>query len=213
MKGLLVALLVAGALLFAGCISQPQQASGDAMMEKDSGGIAGGNPDAMDKPPGEAMDEGAGEAMDKPSDGMMDDGSKDGAMGQKENDSGSMMGKEDGAMMGSSASYVPYDADAYRKALSEGKVVYLEFYAAWCPDCRAYEPRLNEAFARMAADGKYDGVAGFKVNFDTQEDLKREFGIVAQHTHVIIGKDGQVAVKSREVWSIDELMAQLESQL
>ncbi len=58
----------------------------------------------------------------------------------------------------------------------------------------------------MAAGSKYKDVVGFKVNYDTQDDLKREFGIVGQHTHVIIGKDSIVVVKSREEWSAQDLM-------
>ncbi len=124
----------------------------------------------------------------------------------KENNSNSSMRKEGSMMEPGKASYSNYNAAAYQKALSAGKVVYLEFYAAWCPDCRAYEPRLLQAFGTMSSDPKFNGVVGFKVNYDTQDDLKSQFGIVGQHTHIIIGKDGSVAVKSREIWSAQNLV-------
>ncbi len=104
------------------------------------------------------------------------------------------------------ATYIDYDAAKYQQALAENKVVYLEFWASWCPTCGAYEPRLLQAFDTMAKDQKYANVAGFRVNYDTQNDLKQQFGVVGQHTHVIIGKDGKVAVQSREIWSSQDLI-------
>ena len=121
------------------------------------------------------------------------------AMAEKNSTNNSMMGA-------GKASYTAYEATAYQKAKSEGKVIYLEFYAPWCPTCRGYEPKLLSAFQIMSADAKYKDVVGFKVDYDTQNDLKGMFGVVGQHTHVIIGKDGKVVVQSREIWSSQDLM-------
>lgn len=137
-------------------------------------------------------------------------GSPDAMVKNKTNES---MAKKDSGTMMLKASYSDYDAAKYRQARAEGKVIYLEFYASWCPTCRSYEPRLQQAFEEMAGNSKYAEVVGFKVNYDTQEDLKREFGIVGQHTHVIIGKEGEVIVQSREIWSAQDLMENIKKAL
>ncbi len=143
--------------------------------------------------------------MEKNESGKMVKNSSNGSMMEKSGaDNEEAMGK---------AAYVDYDAAKYQKALAEHKVVYLEFHADWCPTCRAYEPRLLQAFETMAADAKYKDVVGFKVNYDTQTDLEQQFGIVGQHTHIIIGKDGKVVVQSREIWSSQDLIDNIAKAL
>lgn len=61
-------------------------------------------------------------------------------------------------------------------------VVYF-FHADWCPSCRATEESLT-------ADGVPAGLTVVKVDFDTANDLKREYGITQQHTFVQVGSDG-----------------------
>ncbi|MEM2138266.1 MAG: thioredoxin family protein [Candidatus Anstonellaceae archaeon] len=188
MKQYILAMGMVLALLFAGCAGYSTSSS-DAMMKKtDSDSVAAKTESAA----------------------MMNQ-SKNSTM-MKKDESGKMMKNESGAMM-AKAAYMDYDAAKYRQALSDGKVVYLEFYASWCPTCNSYEPRLLSGFERMSADAKYKDVVGFRVNYDTQDDLKREFGIVGQHTHVIIGKDGEVVVKSREIWSSQDLIDNIEKAL
>lgn len=218
----LVAIGMVLALLFAGCIGTgaqaPQQSAEDkAMAEKKAmEAKAMAEKKAMEEKAAmeakamaekKAMEEKNAMMEKNNSSSAMEKEEETGAMMEKNSSNGSVMGKAEGAMMESGkASYSPYSAEAYQKAKSEGKVIYLEFYASWCPDCRAYEPRLLSGFETMAADSKYKDVVGFKVNYDTQDDLKREFGIVGQHTHVILGKNGNVVVKSRETWSSQDLM-------
>ena len=194
MKGYLFAFGLIGILLLAGCAGYtqsaqqaPQQSAQDkAMAEK------------------KAMEEKA--AMEQKAMAEKKEMDDKNAIIKNNSANGSMAEKKESTMEESKASYSNYNAAAYQKAKSDGKVIYLEFYASWCPICRAYEPRLLSGFETMAADSKYNDVVGFRVNYDTQDDLKREFGIVGQHTHVIIGKDSSVVVKSREDWGSQDLM-------
>jgi len=103
---------------------------------------------------------------------------------------------------GPGAPYVPFTKAAYDEALSSGKVIYLEFYANWCPICAQQAPGIEAAFARIDDPD----VVGFRVNYKDSEtdadeqELARKFGVAYQHTHIIIGRDGQVAKRSGEVW-------------
>ena len=62
------------------------------------------------------------------------------------------------------------------------KVVYF-FHAAWCPTCRATE----DAIAR---DGIPAGLTLVKVDFDTENDLRKKYGVTTQHTFVQVDTSG-----------------------
>lgn len=107
--------------------------------------------------------------------------------------------------------YIPFDKSAYDQARASGKVIYLEFYANWCPDCKAQAPILNEAFSEI----KNPKVIGFRVNYkdsdtDSNEiDMARQFGITYQHTHVILDKNGNVAKKATGSWDKDTIESEI----
>jgi len=59
--------------------------------------------------------------------------------------------------------------DGERVALSDfrGKIVVLNFWATWCPPCRAEMPELQAAWEERGADGGDDGdIVVFAVDFD-----------------------------------------------
>lgn len=149
---------------------------------------------------GDAMET---DSMQQGDDAMTDQGKEEGAMmetGEEgTEESGDAMMDDEGAMTegpellaGSRTPYYVYNKELYEEALAEGKTVYLEFYADWCPICTADEPKILEFFNTQT---KEDLVA-FRVNYnddDTDADeeaLAEEYGITYQHTRVII-KDGQ----------------------
>lgn len=81
--------------------------------------------------------------------------------------------------------YVAYSSDAAAKASAERRPIVLYFWASWCPICRADEPIIKE---RIEASGM--PIAGFRVNFDTEKELKAKYGVPYQHTTVILFPDG-----------------------
>lgn len=93
---------------------------------------------------------------------------------------------------GKSSKLLRYNKADYDKAKSAGKIIFLNFYANWCPVCRAEAPEFNAGFDSLQTDK----VIGFRVNWNdsetTDEDkqLARDFGITHQNTKIIL-KDGK----------------------
>lgn len=67
------------------------------------------------------------------------------------------------------------------------KVVYF-FHASWCPTCRATEKAIEE-------DGIPAGLTLVKVDFDSETDLRKTYGITQQHTFVQVDEDGDELAK------------------
>lgn len=102
-------------------------------------------------------------------------------------------------LAGKTTPYIEFNKLDYEKAVSSGKIIFLEFYANWCPICRAQEPKLFEGFDALT-DEK---VIGFRVNYNDDEtnelekQLAKDFGVTYQHTHVIL-RDGKVVSKTND---------------
>lgn len=86
--------------------------------------------------------------------------------------------------------YISYTPGQYQKALADKRPVVLYFWASWCPICRADEPVIKQ---RIESSGL--PVAGFRVDFDTQSDLKQQFRIPYQHTTVMLDADGNESAR------------------
>lgn len=67
---------------------------------------------------------------------------------------------------------------AYKQASADGKTVILDFHADWCPVCLANDPIISAAFR----ENTNATLVGFKVNYDKETELKREFNIASQST-------------------------------
>jgi cytochrome c biogenesis protein CcmG/thiol:disulfide interchange protein DsbE len=99
------------------------------------------------------------------------------------------------------------DLDAHR-----GKVVVVDFWASWCVPCRRSFPWMNEMQAKYGDDGLIiigvnmdaeDGAArqfladypaDFKIVYDREGDLARDFDVVAMPSSYVFDRDGsQVA--------------------
>ncbi len=76
----------------------------------------------------------------------------------------------------------PFDQAAYEAALAEGKDVFLDVYASWCPTCRANEPVVEAAL-----EGNTNAnLVAFRVDFDNDKELLRELGVTSQSTYIFV---------------------------
>ena len=105
-------------------------------------------------------------------------------------------------LAGTTTPYYAFTKAAYEKALKEKKVILLNFYANWCPICRAEAPDVAAAFDAL---NNPDAV-GFRVNFkdtDTDSDeeaLAKQFEIPYQHTKVLL-VNGKEVSKETAQWN------------
>lgn len=81
----------------------------------------------------------------------------------------------------SAAVYTDYSASV----IGNGHESVLFFYAAWCPICRAEDTDLKAWYEAGLPD-----LPMYKVNYDTEAELKSRYGVTYQHTFVRIDGEG-----------------------
>ncbi len=113
-------------------------------------------------------------------------------------------------LAGTTSHYIEFTQADYEKALSENKIIFLDFYANWCPICKLESPSIKSAFNEL----ENENVIGFRVNYNDDETseeeelLAKEFGITYQHTKVIL-KDGEEVTKSLETWNKERVLEEI----
>lgn len=104
-------------------------------------------------------------------------------------------------LAGTTTPYLDFTKEDYDKALAKNKVIVLNFYASWCPTCKAEHPEAVAAFSEL----NLDNVVGFRVHYKDdfagkdETELAKQFGIPYQHTKVII-KNGERVLKAPDSW-------------
>lgn len=74
--------------------------------------------------------------------------------------------------------------------------VAVDFYADWCPPCKAIAP----VYEKLAAQHAIDGVLAFaKVNVDHVQDAARTHGVTAMPTFMFFKEGRQVAVNGQKM--------------
>jgi thiol:disulfide interchange protein len=75
----------------------------------------------------------------------------------------------------------PFDRATFQALQAAGKPILIDVYADWCPTCKAQEPIVSELLTRP----QFAGYTRLKVNFDTQKDVRRKFGVSQQSTFIV----------------------------
>ena len=76
--------------------------------------------------------------------------------------------------------YITYD----EAALTPGTNI-IFFNASWCPSCRALEKDITNNITDIP-----NGVTILKADYDSQTALKQKYGVVRQHTLVVVDQNG-----------------------
>jgi thiol-disulfide isomerase/thioredoxin len=85
--------------------------------------------------------------------------------------------------------YEAYSADLFNELLGSESFA-LFFHAGWCPTCRAME---TEILGNLSA---LNGHIMLKADYDTETELKKEYGVTVQTTVIFFNADGSIAKKT-----------------
>jgi thioredoxin 1 len=96
----------------------------------------------------------------------------------------------------------------YDQLLASGKPVIVDFYADWCPTCKAQKPIVSE----VLRNPKLKDVTLFLANYDQEVALKKALRITQQSTFVVF-KGGKEVARSTGQTSKDEIEALFERAL
>ena len=109
-----------------------------------------------------------------------------------------------------------FDKESYDAALKDGKFVFLDFYANWCPICKSEGPNIKAAFNAL----EDDNLIGFQVNFNDdhtdadEKALAKKFNVPYQHTKLVILPNETVLSRSYKGPSSEqEILEQIESSI
>ena len=72
----------------------------------------------------------------------------------------------------------PFTPDAFTAAQKAGKPILVDVHASWCPICAKQKPILSE----LTADPKFKNLVFFVVDYDSQKDAVKSFGVRMQST-------------------------------
>jgi thiol-disulfide isomerase/thioredoxin len=109
------------------------------------------------------------------------------------------------ALPAAAGDVVPYSAAAFDAAHGAGASILVEVHAPWCPTCRAQAPILED----LRKAPRFGEMKVFRVDFDTQKDALKRFGVRTQSTLITFkgGKETGRSVGDTNRESIAALLA------
>ena len=104
--------------------------------------------------------------------------------------------------------------DAVRAmAVKEGKLVFIDLYASWCPPCKMME---RQVFSRKDV-GQFIGERFIAAKYDTDEatgkELMKKYGSGAIPLYLIFDTDGNLLGRIQGAAPADKLMAEIRKIL
>ena len=100
-----------------------------------------------------------------------------------------------------------FNMESFEAELKSGKLMLVDFWAAWCGPCRMLSPVID------GLDKKYEGkVVIGKVNVDEEQELAIRYGVMSIPT-VIFFKNGQEIARKVGVMPEKEFVAVLDANL
>ncbi len=76
--------------------------------------------------------------------------------------------------------------DFQQKVLDQQGLVFVEFYASWCPHCQAFAPQYEQISQALASQAQF-----YQVEIDASPELASEYGVTSIPT-IVVFYNGQV---------------------
>lgn len=100
--------------------------------------------------------------------------------------------------------FVDYSETAVTEATQNGGKAVLFFHASWCPTCKAAERDITSNLDQIPSD-----LTIIKTDYDSMDELKRQYGVTYQHTFVQVDAEGNEVTK----WNggaLDQIVSQVQ---
>jgi thiol-disulfide isomerase/thioredoxin len=113
-----------------------------------------------------------------------------------------------GSSVVSTATFVSGYADYDPAKLSNaqyGKVI-LFFHASWCPSCRGLENDIKRNVSSIP-----ENMLILKVDYDSNQDLRKKYQIASQHTLVQVDASGQKIETNQGLYQLNTLQSVVEA--
>jgi len=112
-----------------------------------------------------------------------------------------VMVKEETMMKKEPGVYADYSVNKVAEA--KGDII-LFFYAAWCPSCRTLDSDIQASLGDIP-----DGVTILKLDYDSETELKKRYGVRSQHTMVQVDNTGEKI----QLWSGGNTLESIVSKI
>ena len=99
---------------------------------------------------------------------------------------------------------VAYTPAGFESAQKAGKPILVEIHADWCPVCKSQ----HETMMQFEKDPRFSGLAIFRVDFDAQKDVLKQFNARQQSTMIVFkgAKETGRMVGASDPLTIEELL-------